>query len=95
METQTSYAVPQDNGGLLIFSATQNPDYVVRAVSHATGISAGKLRASVKRVGGAYGGKATRSLPVAVAVSIAAVVMNAPVRMQVSSCFVSLCANVS
>ncbi len=83
METQTAYAVPQDNGGLELFCATQSPDYVVRSVAGATGLPAGKVRVYVKRVGGGYGGKATRSLPTSVACSIAAVLTNQPVRMQV------------
>ena len=83
METQTSLAVPQDNGGLQLYSATQAPDYAVRSVAAATGLPAGKIRIAVTRVGGGYGGKATRSLPCAVAVSVASILTGVPVRMQV------------
>ena len=101
METQTAYAVPQEDGGLLIsclfsilgpifcgaglqlYAATQGPDFVTRCVSTATGLPANKIRVELRRMGGAYGGKITRALHPAVAVSVAAMVTGLPVRTQV------------
>jgi xanthine dehydrogenase large subunit len=83
METQTSVAIPQEDGGLLIYSATQAPDYIVRSVSAALNMTAGKVRVEVKSVGGAYGGKATRSAHAAVACAVAASLLGVPVRTQV------------
>ena len=83
METQTAVAIPQEDGGLLIYSATQAPDYIVRSVSSALNLTAGKVRVEVKSVGGAYGGKATRSAHAAVACAVAASLLGLPVRTQV------------
>jgi xanthine dehydrogenase large subunit len=83
METQTSYAVPQEDGGLQLYSATQGPDFVTRCVSYATGLPANKVRVELRRMGGAYGGKITRALQPAVAVSVASMITGCPVRTQV------------
>ena len=76
-------AVPQEDGGLVVYSATQCPDYVSRAVAKATKIPAGKVRVELRRMGGAYGGKITRSMLPAAAVAAASVVAGCPVRTQV------------
>eukprot|EP00042_Codosiga_hollandica_P056153 m.803689 g.803689 ORF g.803689 m.803689 type:complete len:1324 (-) comp59281_c0_seq1:203-4174(-) len=84
METQTSIAIPQEDGGLQIYCSTQAPDYVNLAVSHATKIHHGKVRVTARRAGGAYGGKITRCLLSAVATSVAAVLTGCPVRTVVN-----------
>ena len=84
METQTCISVPQDDGGLQIYSATQCPDYVLRAVAKATTLPPRLIRVEVARLGGAYGGKITRSLYASVACSVAAYLTGQPVRTQVS-----------
>jgi xanthine dehydrogenase molybdopterin-binding subunit B len=86
METQTAYAVPQEDGGLQLYSATQGPDFVTRCVSTATGLPANKIRVELRRMGGAYGGKITRAMLPAVACSVAAMVTGLPVRTQVVIC---------
>ena len=85
METQTVMSVPQEDGGLQVFSATQSPDYVQRAVSKATKIPHGKVRIELRRMGGAYGGKITRSMLPATAVAVCSVLTGTAVRMQVCS----------
>jgi hypothetical protein len=83
METQTCAAVPQEDGGLYVYSATQAADFTLRTVSAATGIPAGKIRVEMRRMGGAYGGKITRSIHAAVSTSVAATLLGVPVRTQV------------
>ena len=84
METQTACVVPQEDGGLQIYSATQGPDFVIQCVSTATGLPANKLRVEMRRMGGAYGGKITRAMAPAVACSVSAMITGRPVRMQVA-----------
>jgi hypothetical protein len=51
-----------------------------------TGITAGLIRVTIPRIGGAYGGKITRSLMVSSAVALAAQLTGAPVRCVVRVC---------
>ena len=49
-------------------------------VSHVTGVPSNRINARVKRMGGAFGGKESRSVPIACAVAIAAKKERRPVR---------------
>ena len=88
METQTAIAVPQDDGGLQVYSATQSPDFTVRCISAATGLSGSMIRVEMRRMGGAYGGKISRCLLASVACSVAALITGQPVRIQVRTALV-------
>ncbi len=57
IETQGAYAVPTENGGLRIFSSTQGPTAVQRAVCRVTGLPMHKVEVDVQRLGGGFGGK--------------------------------------
>ncbi len=88
METQTAYAVPQENGGLQMYCATQCPDYILRSVAKVTTLPPGLINVELRRMGGAYGGKITRAMLPAAAVAVASVVTGLPVRMQVMTLIV-------
>ena len=57
IETQGAYAVPTENGGLRIYSSTQGPTAVQRAVCRVTGLPMHKVEVDVQRLGGGFGGK--------------------------------------
>jgi xanthine dehydrogenase large subunit len=57
IETQGAYAVPTENGGLKIYSSTQGPTAVQRAVCRVTGLPMHHVEVDVQRLGGAFGGK--------------------------------------
>jgi len=57
IETQGAYAVPTENGGLKIYSSTQGPTAVQRAVCRVTGLPMHKVEVDVHRLGGGFGGK--------------------------------------
>lgn len=57
IETQGAYAVPTENGGLRIYSSTQGPTAVQRAVCRVTGLSMHEVEVDVQRLGGGFGGK--------------------------------------
>jgi len=80
METQTAYAIPSESGGLNVYSSSQGPTAVRTILIRATGLPAHKISVSTKRAGGAFGGKLSRSHPIACAVAIAALVTKRPVR---------------
>ncbi|HUR99362.1 MAG TPA: molybdopterin cofactor-binding domain-containing protein, partial [Pyrinomonadaceae bacterium] len=57
IETQGAYAVPTENGGLRIYSSTQGPTAVQRAVCRVTGLAMHEVEVDVQRLGGGFGGK--------------------------------------
>merc|ERR1711892_268794 len=81
METQTCLAWPNGEGGVDLASATQWMDIVQNLVSKVLGIQENKINMTIKRLGGAYGGKATNSTHPAAAAALAAYKLNRPVRL--------------
>lgn len=57
IETQGAYAVPQESGVIRIYSSTQGPTAVQRAVSKVTGLPMHMIEIDVTRLGGGFGGK--------------------------------------
>lgn len=80
METQTCYCIPIEDG-LDVYSSTQFIDLVMIAVSQALNVPENSLNISVRRLGGAYGSKSSRSTQIACACALAAQLTRRPVRM--------------
>ncbi len=57
IETQGAYALPTENGGLKVYSSTQGPTAVQRAVCRVTGLPMHIVEVDVQRLGGGFGGK--------------------------------------
>jgi xanthine dehydrogenase/oxidase len=81
LETNACVAVPKpEDGEMEIFSSTQNPTETQAYVAQVTGVAANKIVARVKRLGGGFGGKETRSIQLAGICAIAAKKTGRPVR---------------
>ena len=65
-------ALPQDDGGTLIYSSTQHPDEVQRIIAHATGRDAKDIVVICRRMGGAFGGKESQAALIGVIAALAA-----------------------
>ncbi|MGI9248748.1 MAG: xanthine dehydrogenase molybdopterin binding subunit [Woeseiaceae bacterium] len=70
LEGHIAMAIPQEGGGLLIYSSTQHPDEVQSMIAHATRRSAKDIVVICRRMGGAFGGKESQAALIA---SIAAI----------------------
>ncbi|XP_042232442.1 xanthine dehydrogenase/oxidase-like [Homarus americanus] len=82
METNSHIAVPKgEDGELEMFSSTQNPSGTQQLVAKALGLQANRVVVRVKRLGGGFGGKETRTSVVSVPVAVAAARLNRPVRI--------------
>jgi xanthine dehydrogenase large subunit len=57
IETQGAYGVQTENGGLRVYSSTQGPTQVQRAVCRVTGLAMHQVEVDVQRLGGGFGGK--------------------------------------
>ncbi len=57
IETQGAYTLPTEGGGLKVYSSTQGPTAVQRAVAKVTGLPMHQIEVDVMRLGGGFGGK--------------------------------------
>ncbi|CAL4058678.1 unnamed protein product, partial [Meganyctiphanes norvegica] len=81
LETNAHLAVPLgEDGAVELFSSTQNPTKTQALVARALGVPSSHVVCRVKRMGGGFGGKETRTTLVSVPISVAAVRLNCPVR---------------
>ncbi|KAG1648953.1 Xanthine dehydrogenase [Nymphon striatum] len=71
METQTTYCVPTDIG-LDVHSSTQIMNYCQGTIADILGIKSNEINMIVKRVGGGYGAKLSRSMITASACALSA-----------------------
>ncbi|MGD9562502.1 MAG: xanthine dehydrogenase molybdopterin binding subunit [Pyrinomonadaceae bacterium] len=80
IETQGAYAVPTENGGLKIYSSTQGPTAVQRAVCRVTGLPMHHVEVDVQRLGGGFGGKEDQANAWAGICAVAAQLTKRPVK---------------
>ncbi|MGE3467261.1 MAG: xanthine dehydrogenase molybdopterin binding subunit [Pyrinomonadaceae bacterium] len=80
IETQGAYAVPTENGGLKVYSSTQGPTAVQRAVCRVTGLAMHQVEVDVQRLGGGFGGKEDQANAWAGIVAVAAQLTKRPVK---------------
>lgn len=83
IETNRAMAVPDYEGGVKIFSATQGITDVQDVVSNVIGISANRVEVDLMRVGGAFGGKERGGTMWAAMVALACKLTDRP-------CFIAL-----
>lgn len=81
LETNAVLAIPgKEDDEMEIFSSTQNPTETQTFVSGILGIPANRVVCRIKRMGGAFGGKETRSVALAAVMALAARKTSRPVR---------------
>src|SRR5437764_7114641 len=57
LEGMIAYAIPREDGTMLVYSSTQHPGEVQHQVAHALDVSAKDVVVECRRMGGAFGGK--------------------------------------
>jgi xanthine dehydrogenase large subunit len=82
LEGQISFALPQDDGGLLIHCSTQHPSEMQAMVAHALHLGAHQVQVSSRRMGGGFGGKESQSALFAIVAALAAQRLNRPVKLR-------------
>jgi len=80
IETQGAYAVPQENKAIRIYSSTQGPTAVQRAISRVLGLPMHQLEVAVTRLGGGFGGKEDQANTWAALCALAAWHLKKPVK---------------
>ncbi|WP_439106936.1 xanthine dehydrogenase molybdopterin binding subunit [Congregibacter sp.] len=61
LEGQASLCVPDEDGGMLVYSSTQNPTEGQKLVAEVLGVDLHKVTVDTRRMGGAFGGKETHA----------------------------------
>lgn len=81
LETNAALAIPKpEDGEMEIWSSTQNPTETQAYVAKALGVQSNKIVSKVKRLGGGFGGKETRSIQLSTICAVAANKVRRPVR---------------
>ena len=80
IETQGAYAIPQEHNAIKIYSSTQGPTAVQRAVSKVLGLPMHQVEVEVNRLGGGFGGKEDQANTWAALCALAAHLLKRPVK---------------
>lgn len=83
METQTCVCIPTEDG-IDVYPASQWMDLVQATISEVLNIPVNRINVTVRRLGGAYGGKISRPTLIAAACALAAVKLQCPMRIVMS-----------
>jgi xanthine dehydrogenase/oxidase len=81
LETNAALAIPKpEDGEMEVWSSTQNPSETQAYIAKALGVQANKIVSKVKRLGGGFGGKESRSIQLSTICAVAANKVKRPVR---------------
>mmetsp|Transcript_4472 Transcript_4472/g.11222 ORF Transcript_4472/g.11222 Transcript_4472/m.11222 type:complete len:1333 (-) Transcript_4472:294-4292(-) len=81
LETNATLVVPGEKNEFTVYTSSQNPSKTSNFVASALGIEKNRVVCKMKRMGGGFGGKETRSVFIAMCVAVAAKKLRKPVRI--------------
>ncbi|CAI6331447.1 unnamed protein product [Periconia digitata] len=85
LETNAALVIPSGEDGCMeVWSSTQNTMETQEFVSAVTGVPSNRINARVKRMGGGFGGKESRSVPFACYLAVAAKKEKRPMRLMLN-----------
>jgi len=82
LEGQIAYAVPREDGQMLVYSSTQHPTETQFTVAHVLGQVPAKVVVECRRMGGAFGGKETQASYFAAVAALGAAILKRPVKFR-------------
>ncbi|MFT0180183.1 xanthine dehydrogenase molybdopterin binding subunit [Pseudomonas benzopyrenica] len=82
LETQVASVMPTEDGGMLVYSSTQNPTEVQKQVAEVLGVSMNKVTVDMRRMGGGFGGKESQAGMPAALCAVFAHLTGRPVKMR-------------
>ena len=82
LEGQIAFAVPKEDGDVLVYNSTQHPGEAQMQVARALGVGAHRVTVECRRMGGGFGGKETQGDLPACAAAIAARHLGRPVKVR-------------
>ncbi|NET49860.1 MAG: molybdopterin-dependent oxidoreductase, partial [Merismopedia sp. SIO2A8] len=81
LETQASWAIPDPEGNIQVYSSTQHPTATQQTVAQVLGWPDNRVVVTCLRMGGAFGGKESQANPLAAIAALAAIKTNCPARI--------------
>ncbi|KAM4083929.1 hypothetical protein ACB094_08G094000 [Castanea mollissima] len=81
MESQAALAIPDEDNCMVVYSSSQVPEWTHAVIARCLGVPEHNVRVITRRVGGAFGGKSIKAMPVATACALAAHKLRRPVRI--------------
>lgn len=78
METQTALAIPDEDNCMVVYTSSQCPEYAHRVIAQCLGVPEHNVRVLTKRVGGGFGGKAIRAMPVSISCLRISILLHLP-----------------
>ncbi|MDZ4192990.1 MAG: xanthine dehydrogenase molybdopterin binding subunit [Pseudomonas sp.] len=82
LETQVSSVMPSEDGGMLVYTSTQNPTEVQKLVAEVLGVPMNKIVIDMRRMGGGFGGKETQAAGPACLCAVIAHLTGRPTKMR-------------
>ena len=81
-ETQVSSVMPTEDGGMIVYTSTQNPTEVQKLVAEVLGVPMNKIVIDMRRMGGGFGGKETQAAGPACLCAVIAHLTGRPTKMR-------------
>ncbi|UTV29699.1 xanthine dehydrogenase molybdopterin binding subunit [Photobacterium atrarenae] len=82
LETQVSSVMPTEDGGMIVYTSTQNPTEVQKLVAEVLGVPMHKVIIDMRRMGGGFGGKETQAAAPACMAAVIARLTGRPTKMR-------------
>ncbi|WP_425914732.1 xanthine dehydrogenase molybdopterin binding subunit [Pseudomonas sp. GWSMS-1] len=82
LETQISSVMPSEDGGMLVYTSTQNATEVQKLVAEVLGVPMHKIVIDMRRMGGGFGGKETQAAGPACLCAVIAHLTGRPTKMR-------------
>ncbi|MBU1282305.1 MAG: xanthine dehydrogenase molybdopterin binding subunit [Gammaproteobacteria bacterium] len=82
LETQISSVMPTEDGGMIIYTSTQNATEVQKLVAEVLGVPMHKIVIDMRRMGGGFGGKETQAAGPACLCAVIAHLTGRPTKMR-------------
>ena len=82
LETQISSVMPTEDGGMIVYTSTQNPTEVQKLVAEVLDVSMNKIVIDMRRMGGGFGGKETQAAGPACMCAVIAHLTGRPTKMR-------------
>lgn len=82
LETQVSSVMPTEDGGMIVYTSTQNPTEVQKLVAEVLGVPMHKVVIDMRRMGGGFGGKETQAAAPACMAAVIAHLTGRPTKMR-------------
>ncbi len=82
LETQVSSVMPTEDGGMIVYTSTQNPTEVQKLVAEVLGVSMNRIVIDMRRMGGGFGGKETQAAGPACMCAVIAHLTGRPTKMR-------------